>query len=218
MRMRILLVDHACCDPPHTRAHLLRRGLERLDVAAAVCGPASVSNLEAARPGLHGIHLLDVAAASRRLLAAVRDGTAEPLLAATASVPARLLGLVRETARQMIAEAVDASQPDAIFVVHAGILADLAIETGAPVAVHVSAGDLEAAAARPSLRRLIEAALGSSGMVVAADEPTAVLLAREWLPADAIAEGRCTTWPLDRSCDERVLAACHAAIERRRAK
>jgi len=215
--MRILLVDHACCDPPHSRAHHLRTALAGLDVVASVCGPASVSTLESPSPGLHGIHLHDVAAASRMLLAAVRDGAAEAFLTATATVPSRLLGLVRETARQMIAEAVDMLDPDAIFVVHAGILADLAIETGAPVVVHVSAGDLAAAASRPSLRRLVRAAVGSSGTVVAADEPTATELTRHWLAADAIADGRCETWPLAPDEAISVLTACRRAVGRRQA-
>jgi hypothetical protein len=214
--MRILLVDHGCCDPPDTRAHRLRAGLAALDVEAAVCGPSSVSSLESPQPGLHGIHLHDVAAASRLLLAAVREGAPEAFLTATAAVPSRLLGLVRETARQMIAEAVDALEPDAIFVLHAGILADLAIETGAPIVVHVAAVDLAAAAARPSLRRLVGAAIGSAGVVVAADEPTAATLTRQWLHPDAIADGRCETWPLGPDRVDRVLAACRRAAARRR--
>lgn len=215
--MRILLVDHGCCDPPDTRAHLIRTALAALDVTTSVCGPASVPALESSRPGLHGIHLHDVAAASRSLLAAVRDGSPESFLTATAAVPSRLLGLVRETARQMIAEAVDAIDPDAIFVVHAGILADLAIEAGAPVAVHVATGDLLVASSRPSLRRLVGAAIGSSGTVVAADEPTAAVLARDWLAADALAEGRLETWPLAAEGVMHVVAACRRAIERRQA-
>ena len=214
--MRILLVDHACCDPPHTRVHALRAGLESLAVEAAVCGPSSVPSLAVPQPGLHGIHLHDVAAASRKLLAAVRDGSPEAFLSATAAVPARLLGLVRETARQMIAEAVDAFDPEAIFVLHAGILADLAIETGAPVVVHVAAGDLAAAAERPSLRRLVGAAIGSSGMVVAADATTALVLERHWLPADAITDGRVETWPVGDARVDRVLATCRRAAARRR--
>lgn len=213
--MRILLIDHACCDAPHGRVHAVHDGLIAAGARAAVCGPSSASGLESSHPGFHGIHLHDVAAASHALLAAVREGSAEALLAAVAGVPARLLGLVRETARQMIAEAVDALDPEAIFVVHAGILADLAIETGAPVVVHVAAGDLAAAAARPSLRRLVGSALGSCGVVVAADEATAATLRESWLEPDAIAEGRCETWRLDAGRADRVLAACRRAATRR---
>jgi hypothetical protein len=213
--MRILLIDHACCDPPHGRVHTLRDGLIAAGATAAVCGPSSASGLESSHPGFHGIHLHDVAAASRALLAAVREGAAEALLAAVAGVPARLLGLVRETARQMIAEAVDALDPEAIFVIHAGILTDLAIETGAPVVVHVAACDLAAAAARPSLRRLVGAALGSCGVVVAADDATAATLRESWLESDAIAEGRCEAWPLVADRADRVLDACRRAATRR---
>ena len=114
--MRILLVDHGCCDHPHTRVHTLRAELGTLGVEANVCGPSSVPGLERQPAGMHGIHLHDVAAASRPLLAAVREGSAEAFLAAVGAVPARLLGLVRETARQTIAEATDSSDPDAIRV------------------------------------------------------------------------------------------------------
>lgn len=214
--MRILLVDHGCCDHPAARVHALRRHLAALGVSATVCGPSTVPGLERQPPGMHGIHLHDVAAASRPFLAAVRAGTAEEFVAAVADVPARLLGLVRETARQMIAEAADAAFPDAIFVLHAGILADLAIETGAPVVVHVSAVDLDAAARRPSLRRLVAAALGSSGVVVAADAPVASALADAWLTADPDASDRVETWPLADDCAARIAAACGRALSRRR--
>lgn len=214
--MRVLLVDHGCCDPPHTRAHVFRAGLGSLGIETAVCGPSSVPGLEEQTPGMYGIHLHDIAAASRTFLAAVREGTPEAFLAAVAGVPARLLGLVRETARQMIAEAADALYPDVIFVLHAGILADLAVETGAPVVVHVSAADLAAAADRPSLRRLVTAAIGSSEVVVAADDAVAGDLRSSWLGADAGDPSRCETWPADAGCPERIAAACGRALARRR--
>ncbi len=212
--MRILLVDHGCCDHPHTRAHAIRAELAAFGVRASVCGPSSVPSLERQPVGMHGMHLHDVAAASRPLLAAVREGTAEAFLTAVAAVPARLLGLVRETARQTLAEAADACDPDAIFVVHAGILADLAVETGAPVVVHVAATDLTATAARPSLRRLVAAAIGSSDGVVAADEAVADELRREWLAGDA--DGRCEQWAFGPGAGRRVMDACGRAAARRR--
>ena len=214
--MRVLLIDHGRCDPPHTRAHALRAGLESLGVTAAVCGPSTVPGLEQQAPGMHGIHLHDVAAASRPLLAAVRDGSPESLLAAVAGVPGRLLGLVRETARQMIAEAADALFPDVIFVLHAGILTDLAVETGAPVVVHVSEADLDAAARRPSLERLVTAAIGSSEVVVAADDAVAATLRGSWLGTEADAPGRCETWAVDATAAHRIAAACGTALARRR--
>jgi hypothetical protein len=166
---------------------------------------------------MHGIHLNDIAAANRRLLAAVQDGKPEAFLAAVADVPSRLLGLARETARQVIAEAADALYPDAIFVLHAGILTDLAVETGAPVVVYVAAPDLRAAAARPSLRRLVTAALGSSDGIVAADLETAAALRQAWLGSDADQCTRCETWPIDVSdAAARVAAACATALARRR--
>jgi hypothetical protein len=214
--MRVLLIDHGCCDPPHTRAHTLRAGLEAAGMAAAVCGPSTVPGLEQQAPGMHGIHLHDVAAASRPLLAAVRDGSAEAFQAAVAGVPARLLGLVRETARQMIAEAADVLFPDVIFVLHAGILADLAVETGAPVVVHVSLADLDAAARRPSLQRLVMAAIGSSEVVVAADDAVAEALRGPWLGAEFDAPGRGERWPVDAGCAGLIAAVCGRALARRR--
>ena len=215
--MRILLIDHGCCDPPRGRVHRIREELAPLGVEAAICGPSAVPGLEQERPGLHGIHLHDAAAASRQLLAAVRDGRPESFLAAVSGVPARLLGLVRETARQMIVEATDTFCPDAIFVIHAGILTDLAVETGAPVVVHVSAADLAAAAGRPSLRRLVTAAIGSCGVVVAADDATAAEVRRGWLSSAADEEGRCEAWPLHVDAAPRIRAACARAIARRMA-
>jgi hypothetical protein len=210
--VRILIIDHGCCDHPHTRVHRLREALVARGHEATVCGPSSVSHLEQQQPGLHGIHLHDVAAASRKFLAAVQDGSAGAFLETVATVPSRLLGLVRETARQMIAEAADALYPDVIFVLHAGILTDLAVETGAPVVVHVSAVDLSAADARPSLRRLVAAAIDSSS-VVAADEPTATTLVARWLH-DATAG--CDVWPADAAHAEKIEAACEKAVARRR--
>lgn len=215
--MRILLIDHGCCDPPHARVHRLREGLEAAGVTVAVCGPSSLHGLDEQPRGMHGIHLHDVAAANRKFLAAVQDGGPEAFLAAVADVPSRLLGLARETARQMIAEAADALYPDAIFVLHAGILTDLAVETGAPVVVHVATADLEAASGRPSLKRLVRSVLGSCDGIVAADAPVAESLRRDWLGGDAEQCLRCETWPIDGAdAAARVAGACAAALARRR--
>ena len=212
--MRILLIDHGCCDPPHTRLHRLRAGLEAVGCTVAVCGPSSINAFEEQPPGVHGIHLHDVAAGSREFLAAIRDGSPAAFLGVVPKVPARLLGLTRETARQIIAAAADAIFPDAIFVFHAGILADLAVETGAPVAVHVSAVDLDAAESRPSLRRLVEAALGSADAIVADDHTVATRLADDWIAADAVP--RCTTWTCTDDLAVRVAETCRLALARRR--
>jgi len=212
--MRILLIDHGCCDHPHTRIHRLRTGLAAAGASVAVCGPSSLHGLDEQPAGMHGIHLNDIAAANRRLFAAVQNGAPEAFLAAVADVPARLLGLARETARQVIAEAAD---PDAIFVLHAGILTDLAVETGAPVVVYIADADLRAAASRPSLRRLVMSALGSSDGIVAADLATSTALRQSWLGDDADQCTRCETWPIDVSdAAARVAAACAAALARRR--
>lgn len=214
--MRILLIDHGCCDPPSTRAHRLRGELAAQGHEAAVCGPSTVPGLGEQPPGMHGIHLHDVAAASRVFLAAVRDGSPEAFLMAVASVPSRLLGLARETARQMIAEAADALFPDAIFVLHAGLLTDLAVETGAPVVVHVAPADLAAASGRPSLRRLVAQAIGSCEIVVAADDAAAETLRCDWLREARDAAERCQTWPLAADAAVRVASACRTALDRRR--
>jgi hypothetical protein len=183
--MRLLLVDHGCCDPPSSRVFRCRALLlgERIEVLA--CGPASISALEAPTEGLHGIHLRDIAAASRKLAQAVRGGTAEAFLETSPTIPAPLLGLVRETARQAIAEAVDAFDPAVILVLHAGIFADLAVETGVPVVVHVSRADLDAARHDERVHGLVAAALVSAEVVMAADVATGAILAAEWLDAAA---------------------------------
>jgi len=193
--IRVLLVDHGCCDPPATRVHALRRVLEAGGAVTAACGPTSVPALAASTPGLYGIHLHDIAAANRGFLAAVRDGSAAALLAATATLPPRLLGLVRETARQALAEAVDGLHPDVIFILHAGILADLAIETGVPVALQVVAGDLAAAAHGTRVDELVRAALASA----------------EWVNADREAEAPAGIPAVDVD----LLTACRAALEAR---
>lgn len=212
--MRVLLIDHGNCDHPHTRVHGLRAGLVALGIEAGVCGPSSVPGLEEQPLGMYGIHLHDVAAASRSFLAAVKDGSPQAFLTATAGVPARLLGLTRETARQMIAEAVDVLYPDAIFVLHAGILTDLAVETGAPVVVHVTADDLAAAQDRPSLRNLVAASIGSCAIVVAADDATAATLKAEWLHDAADVETRLQCWPLAADAATRIAIACRLARRR----
>ena len=224
--MRLLLIDHGRCDPPGTRAHRCRRRLEELGVPTSVCGPASVPNLVEQQRGMHGIHLADIAAASRPFLEAVVNGSPESFLAAVATISPGLLGLIREAARQTVAEAVDASDPDAIFVLHAGIFTDLAIETGIPVAVHVSATDLDAAGRTTAMRELVAAALGSCDVVVAADRATAELLDGQWLPTDALSAAAWAAppaaWPTgpdwadSPGCAGTIAAACRSALARRR--
>jgi hypothetical protein len=163
---------------------------------------------------MFGIHLHAIAAASHRFLAAVQEGSPESLLAAVPLLSPRLLGSVRETARQLIAEAVDACDPDAIFVMHAGILTDLAVETGAPVAVHVSQADLESAASKPAMRTLVARALGSCELVAAADAAAAAALHAGWLEPDAITAA--DVWPLAPESAGHMAAACRTAVVRRR--
>jgi hypothetical protein len=213
LRMRLLVIDHGCCDPPATRVHGLRAALRPLGSEAVACGPSSTPGLAEQPPGLRGIHFLDIAAANRRFLAAVRDGSAAAFLAATGGVSPSLLGLARETARQAIAEAVHAVDPQAIFVLHAGMLADLAIETGVPVALHVCAADLDAARGSARLQELVTAAVASAEAVIAADDDTARRLAADWI--DAPAAAACETWPATPDSAERILAACRRAIARR---
>lgn len=215
--MRILLIDHGCCDPPATRVHACREQLERLGARPLACGPASVPSIEAQVPGLHGIHLHAIAAASRVFLGAIHDGSPAAFLSATAAISPRLLGSVRETARQAIAEAVDAFDPDAIFVLHAGILADLAIETGVPVAIHVAGGDLDIAGRSDRVRDLVAAALGSAEAVAAEDDATATAIARDWLDQDdAASRPQVAVFAAGPDRAAGILAACEQAIARRR--
>jgi hypothetical protein len=212
--MRLLLIDHGNCDHDHTRVHHCRAALGRLGIAAAVCGPASIPQLEMQHDDMYGIHLHAIAAASHRFLAAVRDGSAESLLGVVPALSPRLLGLVRETARQLIAEAVDATDPDVIFVMHAGILTDLAAETGAPVVAHVALTDLAAAAAKPLMRTLVGRALGSCEAVVAADAATAQALREGWVTGDD--DGPTEIWPLGPASADQIAAVCRTALARRR--
>jgi len=224
--MRLLLIDHGSCDPPTTRVHPLRSRLASEGIDALVCGPASVSNLLGQTPGLHGIHLLDIAAANNVLLKAVRDGSAAAFLTAASAISPRLLGLLRETARQSIAEAVDGFDPEVILVLHAGILADLAIETGVPVAVHVAAADLAAATGSEAVRDSVAAAIGSAEAVAAEDAGTAARLAAEWLDDGEQSLSAIEIWPLsdpdpdpdpgtDASIVGRIRSLCERALGRR---
>jgi hypothetical protein len=215
--MRILLIDHGCCDPPSTRVHACREQLEQLGANPLACGPASVPSIEAQVPGLHGIHLHAIAAASRVFLGAIHDGSPAAFLSATAAISPRLLGSVRETARQAIAEAVDAFDPDAILVLHAGILADLAIETGVPVAIHVAAGDLAVAEATGRIGDLMAAALGSAETIAAEDDATAATIGRDWLDhGDEPAKQLIAVFPAGPEQAAQMLAACEQALARRR--
>lgn len=211
--MRLLLVDHGCCDPPHSRVFRCRDWLlsERIEVLA--CGPASASALEAPTPGLHGIHLRDIAAANRKFARAVRDGTPQSFLDISPTIPAPLLGLVRETARQAIAEAVDGFDPAVILVLHAGIFADLAVETGVPVVVHVGPADLTAARHDQRVLLLVSAALASAEVVMAADSTTEALLTAEWLDAAATNIGPVAE--VDDRCGRVLAKAVRLAAQRR---
>lgn len=211
--MRLLVVDHGCADPPTGRVHLCRRILAAEGIDALGCGPAAVSSLEGPSPGLTGIPLRAVAAANRAFAAAVREGSAGAFLSTTTRIPASLLGLVRETARQAIAEAVDGFDPEAILVLHAGILADLAVETGLPVAVHVSPGDLAAARGAGRVEELVASALSSAEVVVPVDAETASSLADGWL--DGPARDADLAGPIDESCGARIADAVRRACRRR---
>jgi hypothetical protein len=105
--MRLLLVDHGCCDPPHSRVFRCRDWLlpERIEVLA--CGPASVSALAAPTPGLHGIHLRDIAAANRTFARAVRDGTPQAFLDTSPTIPAPLLGPPQQNRERLERDLLD---------------------------------------------------------------------------------------------------------------
>ena len=100
------------------------------------------------------------------------------------------------------------------------ILTDLAIETGIPVAVHVSLTDLAAAGSRQSMRDFITSSLGSCNAIVAADVATAELLGQEWLSIDSqaldAAASRVEVWPLEHGSATAMLSLCHRVLDRRR--
>jgi hypothetical protein len=97
---------------------------------------------------------------------------------------------------------------------HAGILTDLAAETGAPVVAHVSLTDLTAAAAKPLMRTLVGRALGSCEAVVAADAATALALREGWVTGDD--DGPTEIWPLGPASADQIAAVCRTALARRR--
>lgn len=215
--MRLLLVDHGCCDGALSRGFRCRDALAREGIEALLCGPATVSPLEAATPGLHGIPLKAVAAGNRAFAAAVRDGDPDAFLRTSAGLPAALLGLVRETARQAMAEAVDGFDPAAILVLHAGIFADLAVETGLPVVILASTADLAAARRDRRVCELVAAALASAEAVVPADDEAAAALAADWLddPDPAAASSGPLAGPVDGDGAASLAAAVRLACRRR---
>ena len=211
--MRVLLVDHGCCDRPTTRTHRYRSQLSQQGIETLICGPAWAAETGPQTAGLHHIDLRDMAAASPLLLHLLRDWTAQAFLQATGDLPGHLLGVVREAARQTLAAAVDACDPDVIFVLHAGILADLAVETGAPVAVHVAHADVAQYRHAPptQARELVAAALASAELVIAADDATAQELRQHWLDDTP----PLPVWPLVDGAGEPIAAACRTALQRR---
>lgn len=215
--MRLLLVDHGCCDGPLARGFRCRDSLARHGIEALLCGPASVSPLEAATPGLHGIPLKAVAAGNRAFAAAVRDGDPDAFLRTSAGLPAALMGLVRETARQAMAEAVDGFDPAAILVLHAGIFADLAVETGLPVVILASLSDLASARRDPRVCELVAAALASAEAVVPIDDAAAGTLAADWLddPGPAAPLARPLSGPVDGAGAACLAEAIRRACRRR---
>jgi hypothetical protein len=212
--MRLLLIDHGCCDLPDTRIHAFRLQLSGHGVESLACGPSSVPSLAEQSPGLYGLHLHDIAAANRKFHEAVLDGSPAAFLTAVAGVSPGLLGLVREAARQTIAEAVDAFDPDAIFVLNAGILADLAVETGVPVVLHISRGDLLAAGGSAGVRALVASAVGSAKFLVADDGDTAAGITRDWLDRDTGEDDPAAAievWSLGPDSAANIIAACEQA-------
>jgi hypothetical protein len=140
-------------------------------------------------------------------------GRAEAFLDTTPTIPTALLGLVRETARQAVAEAVDAFDPAAILVLHAGIFADLAVETGVPVVIHVGPTDLAAAGLDERVHDLVVAALGSAELLIGADEATLATLKSQWLGEAEACENR--AGPIDDHCAGWLAEAVRIACRRR---
>ncbi len=120
------------------------------------------------------------------------------------------LAVARENARQAVYRAVDDENPDVILVLHAGAIADLAVETGVPLVVHAALADLEAAG-EGVVRDLVASSLGAADIVVADDAETGRVLRRDdWLPADVDVE------IVPRADAAKLVAACRRASERRR--
>lgn len=119
------------------------------------------------------------------------------------------LAVAREAARQAVSRAVDGDCPDVILVLHAGAIADLAVETGVPLVVHAAIADLESAG-DGIIRELVASSLGSADVVLADDAATESALRRDgWVPHDAEIE------IVSRSDAARLVAACRRAGDRR---
>lgn len=120
------------------------------------------------------------------------------------------LAVAREEARQAVYRAVDEGSPDVILVLHAGAIADLAVETGVPLVMHAALADLEAAG-EGIVRELVASSLGAADVVVADDAKTARALRRdEWVSDDVEVE------IVPRADAAKLVAACRRASDRRR--
>jgi hypothetical protein len=119
------------------------------------------------------------------------------------------LATAREEARQSVYRAVDEGNPDVILVLHAGAIADLAVETGVPLVMHAALADLEAAG-EGIVRDLVASSLGAADIVLADDARTERSLRRdEWVSADVEVE------IVPRSDAAKLVAACRRASDRR---
>lgn len=129
---------------------------------------------------------------------------------AVAALGLDALAEAREAVRQAIDVAVDRDDPDVILVLHAGAIADLAVETGVPVVVHVAMADLEAVVGE-SIRGLVASSLSAADVLAAADTTTAHrLVADGWTFDDADVQ------VVPAGDGERLIAACRRAVDRRR--
>ena len=120
------------------------------------------------------------------------------------------LAAARESARRAIDLAVDREDPEVILVLHAGVIADLAVETGVPVVVHVALIDLEAVGGDGPIRDLVASSLGSADVLAAADTATRRRLVAEGWTSD---EDDVRLVPTGDA--KKLIAACRRAIDRR---
>lgn len=218
--MQVLVIDHAVISPASQAAAAgvapgvgvsaapsngwLTRHQVRLDPAddAAAGSGIRLNSLGDSAPG---------GEAWAKAIGRIEELGERFLLGIAAELPPETLGSLREAARQAILGLVDAEQPDAILVIGGGILVELAVETGTPVAAHVTADDLAASGRTPRLREIVASGLSSCDAVVAEDDQTAAELL-EWIVHDE--DRPITVQPLTDNL-EAIIEICLLAHRRR---
>jgi hypothetical protein len=156
----------------------------------------------------HGVRLVTVEPGSAPSVFAIRSVHTRPLSPLPNDVE---LGEYREAFRQALDEEVAAWNPDLIHVQQASILAQLALESGAPYLITARGPEFKMAAQDERLLALAQQGAENAGRILAADASTKARLSR-------LAEGideRIEVLPAGEITAERILAIYRAVLEQR---